>query len=56
MGARTILQTAMVIPKRPNQWGETSPLAELPMLEISGQVTDMAGQLEAEQRERLILL
>jgi hypothetical protein len=56
MGARTIPQTAIVIPNRSNQWGETSPLAELPMLEISGQVTDMAGELETEQRERLILL
>ena len=42
--------------KRSNQWGETSPVAELPMLEKSGQVTDMAGQLKTEQRERLILL
>ena len=56
MGAGTIPQTAIVIPKRSNQWGETSPVAELPMLEKSGQVTDMAGQLKTEQRERLILL
>jgi hypothetical protein len=41
--------------KRSNLWVDASSLLELPELEISGLLTNTAGNVELEQEERLIL-
>jgi hypothetical protein len=54
-GTGTTSSMAMARAKRSNLWVDASSLLALPELEVSGLLTNTAGNVEPEQEERFIL-